>query len=147
MWGWCIIVLLLFFFFKESTISFFCGKMPSIINYWKMQIKNTIRYHLTLVSVSCSVMSDCLWPHGRQLTRLFCPWDFPGTDTGVGCHFLLQGIFLTQGSNLGPLHCRQTLYWLSSKVRITIIKKTPKITSDKDVEKLEVLHTVDENVK
>ena len=41
------------------------------------------------------------------------PWDFPGKNTGVGCHFLLQGIFLTQGSNLGLLHCRQILYHLS----------------------------------
>ena len=32
--------------------------------------------------------------------RLFCPWGFPGKNPGVGCHFLLQGIFLTQGSNL-----------------------------------------------
>ena len=42
--------------------------------------------------------------------RFLCPWDFPGKSTGVGCHFLLQGIFPTQGSNLGLLHCRQTLY-------------------------------------
>ena len=40
-------------------------------------------------------------------------WDFPGNSTGVDCHFLLQGIFPTQGSNLGLLHCRQTLYHLS----------------------------------
>ena len=33
-------------------------------------------------------------------TRLFCPWDSPGKNTGVGCHALLQRIFLTQGSNL-----------------------------------------------
>ena len=32
-------------------------------------------------------------------SRLFCPWDFPGKNTGVGCHFLIQGIFLDQGSN------------------------------------------------
>ena len=38
-------------------------------------------------------------------TRLLLPWDFLGKSTGVGCHFLLQGIFLTQGSNLGLLHC------------------------------------------
>ena len=38
---------------------------------------------------------------------------FPGKSTGVGCHFLLQGIFLTQGSNPGLLHCRQMLYPLS----------------------------------
>ena len=41
------------------------------------------------------------------------PWNFPGKSTGVGCHFLLQGIFPTQGSNPGLLHCRQTLYRLS----------------------------------
>ena len=40
-------------------------------------------------------------------------WDFPGKNTGVRCHFLLQGIFLTQGSNPGLLHCRQILYQLS----------------------------------
>ena len=34
------------------------------------------------------------------------PWDFPGKTTGVGCHFLLQGILPTQGSNLGLPHCR-----------------------------------------
>ena len=39
--------------------------------------------------------------------------DSPGKGTGVGCHFLVQGIFPTQGSNPGPLHCTQTLYPLS----------------------------------
>ena len=47
----------------------------------------------------CSVMSDSLQPHGRPPTRLLCPWNSPGNNTGVGCHFLLQGIFPTQGSN------------------------------------------------
>ena len=49
-------------------------------------------------------MSDSVRPHGLQPTRLLCPWDSPGKNAGVGCHFLLQGIFLTQGSNLGLLH-------------------------------------------
>ena len=44
---------------------------------------------------------------------LLCPWDFPAKNTGVGCHFLFQGIFPTQKSNLHLLHCRQTLYLLS----------------------------------
>ena len=43
--------------------------------------------------------------------RLLCPWDSPGKDVVVGCHFLLKGIFLTQGSN--SLHCSQILYHLS----------------------------------
>ena len=42
-----------------------------------------------------------------------CPWDSPGKNTGVGCHFILQGIFLTQESNPGLLHCRPILYHLS----------------------------------
>jgi len=53
-------------------------------------------------------------------TRLLCPWNSPGKNTGVGCYFLLQGIFLTQGiflktqgSDPGLLHCRQILYHLS----------------------------------
>ena len=41
------------------------------------------------------------------------PWDFPGKSTEVGCHFLLQRIYPTQGSNLDLLHCRQMLHHLS----------------------------------
>ena len=37
-----------------------------------------------------SVVSDSVWPHRRQPTRLLRPWDSPGKNTGVGCHFLLQ---------------------------------------------------------
>ena len=55
-------------------------------------------------NVSCSVVSDSLWSHGLQRARLLCPWNTPGKNTGVGCHSLLQGIFPTQGSNLGLLH-------------------------------------------
>ena len=62
---------------------------------------------------SLSVVSDSSWPHGLQPTRLLHPWDFSGKSTGVGCHFLLQGIFPTQGSNPGLLHCRQTVNCLS----------------------------------
>ena len=52
-------------------------------------------------------VSDSVRPHGLWPTRLLCPWDSPGKNTGVGCHALLQGIFPTQGSNpclLGLLH-------------------------------------------
>ena len=46
---------------------------------------------------------------------LLCPWDFQGKNTGVDCHFLFQGTFLTQGSNLRLLHSRQILYYLSQE--------------------------------
>ena len=65
------------------------------------------------LSLCRSVVSDSLQPHRLQPARLLCPWDFLGHSTGVDCHFLLQGIFPTQGSNLGLLHSRQTLYRLS----------------------------------
>ena len=54
--------------------------------------------------LSCSVMSKSSQLRGLQPVRLLCPWDFPDKNTGVGCHFLLQGIFLTQRSNLHLLH-------------------------------------------
>ena len=58
-------------------------------------------------------MSDSLQPYGLQPSKLLCPWDFLGKNTGVGCRFLLQGIFPTQQLNPGLLHCRQILYQLS----------------------------------
>ena len=42
-------------------------------------------------------VSNSLRPHGPWPTRLLCPWDFPGTNTGVGCHVLVQGLFPIQG--------------------------------------------------
>ena len=45
-----------------------------------------------------------LQPYGLQPPRLLCPWNFLGKNTGVGCHFLLQGIFLSQGWNPCLLH-------------------------------------------
>ena len=75
----------------------------------------SVVYHLAIThvskhlrvkwSVSQSVLSISLWPHGLSFARLFCPWDSPGKNVGGGCRFLLQGIFLTRGLNLG-------LWWL-----------------------------------
>ena len=52
-----------------------------------------------------SVTSDSLWAPGLQPTRLLCPWDSPGKNTGVGCRALLQGIFPIQGRKRGPGFC------------------------------------------
>ena len=69
---------------------------------------------------SRSVVSDSAtpWTVAYQAPG---PWDFPGQNTGVGCHFLLQGIFPTQGSKPGLLHCRQTLYRLSHTCKTKIL--------------------------
>ena len=61
-------------------------------------------------SESRLVMSDSLWPHG-----LYSPWNSPGHNTGGDSLSLLQGIFPTQESNPGLLHCRWILYQRSHK--------------------------------
>ena len=53
-----------------------------------------------LVTKSCPTLGD---PKDCSPARILCPWDFSGKNTGVGCHFLLQGIFLTQGLNVSCL--------------------------------------------
>ena len=77
---------------------------------------------------------SCVWlfatPWTAWSTRLLHSWDFPGKSTGVDCHFLLQEIFPTQGSNPGLSRCRQTLYHLSHQGSLSstllVFKKTKK---------------------
>ena len=52
-------------------------------------------YYSSVCAQSCLTLR----PRGRELSRLFGPWDFPGKSTGVSCHFLLQGIFPIQRLN------------------------------------------------
>ena len=67
-------------------------------------------------------MSDSVRPHGRQPPRLCCPWDSPGKNIGVGCHFLLQCMKVKSGSEVAqscptlrdPMDCSppgSTLHW------------------------------------
>ena len=58
------------------------------------------------VAQSCPTFCD-------PMDRLLCPWNFPGKNTGVGCHFLLQEVFPIQGSNPGLPHCKRILYHVS----------------------------------
>ena len=89
----------------SSTISQSLCKFMSIES---LMLSN----HLSLSSnVLCSAVSNFLQFQGP--TMVLCPWDFPGMDTVVGFHSLLQGIFQMQESNLGLLHCRQIFYHLS----------------------------------
>ena len=88
----------------------------------KLALGNLLGWQLNLdwgmgyISHCCLVTKLCLtpfWPHGLYAAGFLCPKDFPGKNTGVGHHFLLQRIFSTQGLNLCLLHCRKTLYHLS----------------------------------
>ena len=53
-------------------------------------LENSTNYIVLLLLLSTSVMSDSVRPYRRQPTRLPHPWDSPGKNTGVGCHYLLQ---------------------------------------------------------
>ena len=61
-------------------------------------------------------------PYGLQATRLLCPWDSPGKNTAVGCHALLQGIFLTHGLNA---HLLSLLHWQADSLPLAPPGKPP----------------------
>ena len=75
-------------------------------------------------NVSHLVVSNALQPHGLQPTRLLCPWNSPGKNTGLGSHSFLQGIFLTQGLNPGLLHCKHCLYCLSHQDQFSSVTQS-----------------------
>ena len=72
---------------------------------------------------AASVVSDSVQPQGPQPTRLLCPRDSPGKNTGVGCYALLQGIFPTQGLNL---HLLSLLDWQTDSLSLAPLQKKKK---------------------
>ena len=80
---------------------------PSTMTFREEAGLLALQAQLSLIAQSCPTLCD---PMDSRLLR---PWDFLGKSTGVGCHFLLQRIFPTQGLNPGLLHCRWTLHCLS----------------------------------
>ena len=85
--------------------------------------------------LSCSVMFDSVRSHGQQPTRLLCPWDSPGKNTGVGCHFLLRSISIKRQSiftspGLGKEASKETekgyrYKYLSSKISVLCPEQIP----------------------
>ena len=88
---------------------------PNLSSHLGFPVAQTVR-NLCAVQecmLSCWVMSISWRPHGLWSDSLLCPSDSPSKNTGVGCHSFPQGIFLTQGSKPGLLHCRWSLYCLN----------------------------------
>ena len=87
--------------------------------FWPIRYRTCLYWSVLsrVCCVPCAMLGPRLCgPVDCSLPWLLCPWDFPGKNTGVGGHFLLQGIFPPQGSNLHLLcllYCRQILYPLS----------------------------------
>ena len=99
-------------FLPKKKWKIFHGECPRwfLKNKQNLNRQNSVLYYAML---SHSVVSSSSRLHGVYPTRLLCPWDFPGKNTGVGFHFLLLWIFLTGELNGGLLHCRWILYQLS----------------------------------
>ena len=91
---------------RDPTHIFCIGRQ--VLYYWatrEAQILGEI--FIFKLCCCCFVVKSCLtllWSRELWPTRLICPWDLSGKNTGVGCHFLLHGIFLIQGSNPYLLH-------------------------------------------
>ena len=93
---------------QKCTYSMISYEIAHLVGQRQLDIGNFVGFNLVHACEIASVMSDSLRPHRLQPARLLCPWDSPGKDTGLGCHFLLQKIFLTQGLNLCLLYL---LHW------------------------------------
>ena len=78
-------------------------------------------FHYISESINHSAVSNSMRLHWVQATRLLCPWNSPGKNTGVGSHSFFQEIFPTQDSNPGLLHCRQILYRLSHQESLVFV--------------------------
>ena len=86
----------------EFTISWFLITLYTCYINVKHHVKNIRKKYIYIFSIKfpsacccccfwvASVVSNSAWPHRRQHTRLPRPWDSPGKNTGVGCHFLFQ---------------------------------------------------------
>ena len=89
---------------------------------------NRHMFFYTLIAKLCPTF---LLSQGLDSTRFLCSWDFPGNNTGVSCHFLFQGIFLTQGSNPRLpclLHCGWILYHRATREapQLSFLMEKPK---------------------
>ena len=88
-----------------NPLQYSCLENPhgqrSLVDYspWGCKESGTTEHLSTAQRIHFCMRVWSVQPHGLYSTRLLCPWVSPGRNTGVGCHFLLQGIFLTQGSN------------------------------------------------
>ena len=97
-----------------SFLGIYLEKTKSLI--WKDMCTPVFIAALFTVAKACEVAQSCPTlcdPMDCSLPGSSVHGIFPGNSTGVDCHFLLQGIFPTQGSNPGLPHCRQMLYRLS----------------------------------
>ena len=86
---WLLLVkfFVILYIYQGTKIKLFKSKKKLVLES-NLKTKN---FNKCVCVLSCSVMSNSLWPHGPQPARLLCPQNFPGKSTGLGCYFLLHG--------------------------------------------------------
>ena len=90
-----------FLWFAISCDSYTCGKRNKLKKKRKEPFKHSTCPYLSQVQLFVTSWTI-------QGASFLCPWNFPNKNSGVGCHFLLQGIFQTHASNPDLL---QFLHW------------------------------------
>ena len=93
---------------KPAALGASVGRKHTVSKQWLLLTVFSVCVCVCVCVHAHSVASDSLWPYGLQTISILCPWDYPGKNTGVDWHDLLQGIFLTQGSNQ---HLLCLLHW------------------------------------
>ena len=91
---------------------------PGCLSYTHTQACTHTHTHTPLLQRVCVLVTQS---RPTLCDPMVCPRDFPGKNTGVDCHSLLQGTFLSQASNPGLPHCRQTPYPLSHQGSPTFV--------------------------
>ena len=83
--------------FREGCVQLSPKHCPSLVCwrtfeniFWPYFCGTVFGFSMKSENVSPSIMSNSLLPYGLYPARLLCPWDFPGKNSGVGCHSLLQ---------------------------------------------------------
>ena len=95
------------------------SEAPSVnLILWEVSADLTLGPHDNLCCCFTSVVADSVQPHRRQPTRLLHPWDSPGKNTGVGCHFLLQWQSLSYGN------CIRFIWLSTSEITKTVAVPT-----------------------
>ena len=96
-----------------SLMEFTTGPCSRVLT---CQMRNTVQGLLPVVQIDAQSWLTLCHHMDWSPARLLCPWDFPGKNTGVACHFLFKGIFLTQVSKLRLL---SVLHWQADSLPLS----------------------------
>ena len=93
-------------------ISVWLQGYQKVFYYYESPFKLDLSSQITAAAAKSLLSCPTLWSHRRQPTRLPCPWDSPGQNTGVGCHFLLPNYWYALITSFNTKRASLWLSWL-----------------------------------